>query len=269
MGLAPAHCLRYTTSQNTLFLNKCCCAHSAAAAAARLPELCDQLGLPADDLLTQQGPHLLLSALLLAAPGAAAWAWNKAGTAITRHFKCRAAAATANPTAAVVAGPLLHNSSSSPAGESKVADSCKVAALAGSDLSSSSSSSLAGESRVSEISYTKLAYSMLPLVWAGMLAHYEDLLLSELGLLLPRLATSLGVDETASWLALLPTLGPAPAAVVSAAQGVTLVAGVALSWALAGKIAEVQVGREQAGEATAVQRALILAIAAELWHLIV
>eukprot|EP00878_Enallax_costatus_P026311 GHUV01028226.1.p1 GENE.GHUV01028226.1~~GHUV01028226.1.p1 ORF type:complete len:109 (-),score=27.74 GHUV01028226.1:52-378(-) len=108
---------------------------------------------------------------------------------------------------------------------------------------------------------------MLPLVWAGTLAHYEDIMLTELGLILPRLAASLGAEG--DWVSLLPVLGPANPAVVSCAQGATLVAGVILSWALAGKIAEVQVGREQAGETTVVQRALKLATAAELWHLIV
>eukprot|EP00878_Enallax_costatus_P016701 GHUV01017524.1.p1 GENE.GHUV01017524.1~~GHUV01017524.1.p1 ORF type:complete len:351 (+),score=87.49 GHUV01017524.1:293-1345(+) len=193
----------------------------------RLPELCDELGLPADYLLTTQGPHLALSALLLAAPGAEAWTWNKAGTAITKHLKSCAATAAADPTTALLAGPTP----------------------------SSTTTAVTAETAASaEVPYLKLAYSMLPLVWAGTFAHYEDLMLTELGLILPRLAASLGAEG--DWVSLLPVLGPAPAAVVSSAQGLTLVVGAVLSWALAGKIAEVQVGREQAGEVTAVQRAL-------------
>jgi hypothetical protein len=109
---------------------------------------------------------------------------------------------------------------------------------------------------------------------AGILAHYEDLLLTELGLLAPRFALSLGAAPDASWLAALPTLGPAPAAVVGAAQGVTLFVGAALSLALAGKIGsvEAQHGRASAGEverAVLPQRLLTLLMAAELWHIIV
>lgn len=208
----------------------------------RLPELCDQLGVPADILLGQQGPHLALSALLLAAPGAVAWTWNKAGAAVIEYLEQRTSTAV-NETQ----GEDVDDATAVGNGDNQVGD-------IGVDP---------------EVPYIKLAYSLLPLVWAGTLAHYEDLMMNELGLLLPRLATSLGVDGTADWLNMLPVIGPAPAAVVSAAQGVTLVVGVVLSWALAGRIAEVEVGRQQAGEVTAVQRALILATAAELWHLIV
>lgn len=57
---------------------------------------------------------------------------------------------------------------------------------------------------------------------SGILSHYEGLLLTELGLPLPRLALSLGASPDTPWLAALPALGPAPGAVVGAAQGVTL-----------------------------------------------
>lgn len=108
---------------------------------------------------------------------------------------------------------------------------------------------------------------------AGILAHYEDLLLTELGLLGPRIALSLGISPDSSWLPALPTLGPAPAAVVAAAQGVTLFIGAALSLALAGKIAavEVQHGRarhEEVEKSVLPQRLLTVLMAAELWHLI-
>lgn len=108
---------------------------------------------------------------------------------------------------------------------------------------------------------------------SGIFAHYEDLLLTELGLLAPRFALSMGASPDASWLAALPTLGPAPAAVVGAAQGVTLFVGAALGLALAGKIGavEVQHGRarvEEVGRVVLSQRLLTLLMAAELWHII-
>jgi hypothetical protein len=108
----------------------------------------------------------------------------------------------------------------------------------------------------------------------GVLAQYEDLLLTELGQIAHRLALSLGVTPDTAWLSLLPTLGPAPAAVVAAAQGTTLFLGAALSLALAGKIGSVDVqhGRAtvaQVERAVLPQRLLTLLVAAELWHIIV
>lgn len=107
----------------------------------------------------------------------------------------------------------------------------------------------------------------------GLLAHYETPLLTELGLTAPRLALSLGVTPDTAWLSALPTLGPAPAAVVAAAQGVTLFLGTTLSWALAGKIGSVEashgrVSEEQVKEAVLPQRIFTLLMAAELWHVI-
>ncbi|WIA18804.1 hypothetical protein OEZ85_003487 [Tetradesmus obliquus] len=105
----------------------------------------------------------------------------------------------------------------------------------------------------------------------GNLAYYEQLLLTELGLVLPRLALSLGADPNAAWLSALPVMGPAAEPVVSAAQGVTLMVGLAASWGLAGKVASLQegVGSAGAGRAALPQRLLMLAVAAELWWLIV
>lgn len=110
-------------------------------------------------------------------------------------------------------------------------------------------------------------------VCAGILAHYEDLLLTELGLLAPRLAISMGFPASATWLPMLPTLGPATDDVVAAAQGMTLFVGAALSLALAGKIGAVEVsqGRATAAEvekAVLPQRLLTVLMAAELWQLI-
>jgi hypothetical protein len=123
----------------------------------------------------------------------------------------------------------------------------------------------------SNVPFLKLAYSMLPLVWAGNLAYYEELMLTELGLVLPRLALSLGVDSNAGWLSSLPVVGPAADPVVAAAQGITLLVGLAASWGLAGKVASLQegVGSEGAGKAALPQRILMLAVTAELWRLLV
>lgn len=107
----------------------------------------------------------------------------------------------------------------------------------------------------------------------GILSHYEGLLLTELCLLLPRFAISLGFSPDTPWLSTLPALGPAPGAVVGAAQGLTLFVGAALSLALAGKIGsvEVQQGRvteEEMERSVVPQRLLTLLMAAELWHII-
>lgn len=106
-----------------------------------------------------------------------------------------------------------------------------------------------------------------------MLAHYEELLLTELGLVAPRLALSLGFPHDSAWLPALPTLGPVQPEVVAAAQGVTLFLGTALSLALAGKIGAVEVQRDtataaQAAQAVLPQRILTMLIAVELWHII-
>jgi len=105
---------------------------------------------------------------------------------------------------------------------------------------------------------------------AGLLAHYETLLLTELGLAAPRLAISLGFSPDTPWLSALPVLGPAQGAVVAAAQGVALLLGAALSFVLAGKIGAEEVEHDRAstediGQAVLQQRQLTLFIAAELW----
>lgn len=94
-----------------------------------------------------------------------------------------------------------------------------------------------------------------------------------MGLLLPRFALSLGVSPDTPWLSALPALGPAPGAVVGAAQGVTLFVGAVLSLALAGKIGavEVQQGRateEEVKRSVLPQRLFTLLMAAELWHIV-
>jgi hypothetical protein len=108
---------------------------------------------------------------------------------------------------------------------------------------------------------------------AGILSHYECLLLTELGLLLPRFALSLGISPDTPWLSGLPTLGPAPGAVVAATQGLTLFLGAVLSWALAGKIGAVEVQQGRASEkeveqSVLPQRLFTLLMAAELWHIV-
>jgi hypothetical protein len=110
------------------------------------------------------------------------------------------------------------------------------------------------------------------LLWTGILAHYETLLLTELGLIAPRLAISLGVSATASWLSMLPTVGPASDDVIATAQGATLFIGTALSLALAGKIGavELQQGRAAVGEVERMvvsQKLFTLLMSAELWHI--
>lgn len=99
------------------------------------------------------------------------------------------------------------------------------------------------------------------------------MLLTELGLTMPRLAISVGASPDTPWLSLLPAFSPAPAAVVAAAQGVTLLLGTAFSVALAGKIGSVdvqngRVSQGEAGQAVLAQRLLNALIAVELWNVI-
>jgi hypothetical protein len=73
------------------------------------------------------------------------------------------------------------------------------------------------------------------------------------------------------WLQVLPALSPAAAAVVSAAQGCTLLLGCGLSCALAGQIAAAGGGGKQQGpalrDAVMRQRVMALAVTMMLWNL--
>jgi hypothetical protein len=141
----------------------------------------------------------------------------------------------------------------------------RITSTAGDTLEASNAS---GAACSVEPSVLRLSYALLPLVWAGILTHYEELMLSELGLLLPRLAVSLGATPDATWINLLPTASLSPAA-IDAVQACGLLLGATLSWVLAGKIAAEAVGPAAAGRVALSQRVFILATAAELWQLIV
>jgi hypothetical protein len=228
----------------------------------RLPELCEQFGVPPDTILQQTGPHIAASLALLAAPGAIAWLWEhgcRLGSSAADTLL--AARANSSATAAAAAGSGGSGATAAAAAGSGMGYFASLAAR-----NSNSSSSSGGS-----VPFLKLAYSMLPLVWAGNLAYYEQLMLTELGLVLPRLAISLGADSNAAWISKLPVIGPAADPVVAAAQGLTLLVGLAASWGLAGKVASLQegVGNEGAGRAALPQRLLMLAVTAELWRLIV
>jgi hypothetical protein len=209
------------------------CTHVLPAflAACSLPDLCSVLGVPPEAILAQQSTHIAASLLLLAAPGAAAVAFECAATGRLRMASNAAAGGTAH---------------------------CNGAAAA-------------GDASTSKVSFLRMAYSLLPLVWAASLAYYKEPLLTELGLVLPRLALTFGVAADADWLQMLPTIGPAAGAVVGAAQGCTLLLGCVMSCALAGQIAAAGVGWRQQGVgvrgAVARQRVTALVVTAVLWSL--
>jgi hypothetical protein len=51
----------------------------------RLPLLCAQFGVSAEQLTSDKGTHVLASAVVLAAPAGIAWLWHLAGMAVARH----------------------------------------------------------------------------------------------------------------------------------------------------------------------------------------
>lgn len=124
--------------------------------ACRLPEVCAQLGLPADQIMSEKGPHLLLCAALLAAPSAASWAFHKAAAAVTNPLMDGQAARTGVPAGAEAGGSTLARAGS-------------VLAAHSLDEMSLDGVGVAGEpqDRAEGVSLLKISYSVLPLVWAG------------------------------------------------------------------------------------------------------
>lgn len=116
-------------------------------ATCRLPQVCAQLGLPADQIMSDKVPHLLLCTALLAAPSAATWLFHAAATAAGYSMADRTAAAATGAGVLTVPG---HSTD-----------------LADSSSSSSSAVVSSMDSSLSAECWLKLSYSMLPLVWAG------------------------------------------------------------------------------------------------------
>jgi len=135
----------------------------------RLPEVCADLGFPADQLMSDKGSHLLLSAALLAAPSALTWAFHKLPGAALRQFSVQAGT-TRHSAAAILTSGTAH---------------------AAGQLGPRSTPHAAGQlpeeeghgkgSMVSEVSLLRMSYSVLPLVWAGGLQGIQPGGLLELG----------------------------------------------------------------------------------------
>jgi hypothetical protein len=216
-------------------LRSCCCS---------LPELCGLLGIPPEAILSHQSTHIAASLLLLTAPAAAALAVESAAT--RWHL---GSSSSSNSNAANAAAAHSDGSSSG-------------------SVSGLNAFNAAATAAPSEVPFLRMAYSLLPLVWAASLAYYEGPLFTELGLVLPRLALTFGAAGDAEWVQGLPALSPAAAAVVSAAQGSTLLLGCALSCALAGQIAAAGVGgggqQQNAALRDAVVRQRVMAVAVTL-----
>jgi hypothetical protein len=106
--------------------------------ACRLPQLCAQLGLPAGELLTQQGPHLLLSVALLAAPSALTWVFQQASAAALKYTSSSNSGSSSGTTGALA---------TTPGRQSEVAVGASTTGEGG--------------------PWLKMSYAVLPLVWAG------------------------------------------------------------------------------------------------------
>jgi len=99
-----------------------------------LPDICSQLGLPSEQLLSDKAPHLLLSSALLAAPSALSWAFQQAAAAAAQQL-------------------------SGSAGLTRDSTAASLASIA---------ESVEGDgSKVEGVSWLRMSYAALPLVWAG------------------------------------------------------------------------------------------------------
>jgi hypothetical protein len=207
-----------------------------------LPQLLAAAGVdPA--AVAARGPHMLVSAAVLAVPGAVAWGADAAW---------RAAAAAMRPAGEATMQPALAGTG----GGGASVEGRAVAALQRAAAGYSAQAS--GAPVVAPIKpFLQLGYGYLPLVWAATLAHYEALLLREAGLALQVGAATFGLDG--AWL---PVLQAHPA-VVSFCQGGTLLFGAAASLGMTRRVAG------QPWRVVAPQCALVAAFTAGLWALIV
>jgi hypothetical protein len=199
-------------------------------------------------MLEDQTTHLLLSGLLLAAPLPTFWVADLVGRAATGQLK-----APGNSVSWTSAPLLVANSSNGSSGS---------AAGVGADDGGDCAYRTQEMTEADLPPFVTMAYAFLPLVWAGTLAYYEPLLMTELGSVLPRLALTFSAPEALAQL--LPVLGPASVDVVAATQGVTLTLGAVLSLVLTGQLAP-----GTSSTALVPQRVTVLALVAELWHLLV
>lgn len=136
-----------------------------------LPHLLVDLGIEPETIVTHNGPHILASALVLAAPGLLAWGVDAAWQVL---------AAATQPASAAALQPAM----ASQAGQEDPAAQAAVGLLqrAASGYAATSS----GAAIVAPYKpFLDRSYAFLPLVWGGTLAHYIKMLLAEGGHILP------------------------------------------------------------------------------------
>lgn len=205
-----------------------------------LPQFLMDLGIEPATVTTGKIEHIVVSFVMLAAPGIIAWGAD-AGW--------RTLAAATRPAAALtpqLSGVAL--SSSDPA--------ARAISVLQSAAGSYSAQQAGAPIQAPAKSFVDLAYGYLPLVWAGTLAYYLENGLTESGRILPVAALTFGINPPA-WLPVI----EAPQDVVSFLQGVCLVAGAALSLGMTRRIAG------QPWKVVVPQCAVILGFTAGLWHL--
>jgi hypothetical protein len=212
-----------------------------------LPQLANDFGIEPAAVMSDKGPHILVSAAVLAAPGLMVWV-------VDAGWRALAAVMTPAPVAvfqAAAGGSTV--ASGDPAAVAKAMEVLHASAGRYELAQSSAATPVAAPMQC----FLELSYGFLPLVWAGTLAHYEELFMVEAGRILPVAAKTFGFE--APWL---PTLVAHPA-VVAFAQGVTLLFGTAASLGLLRRVAR------QPWKTIAPHCAVALLIMAELWHLII
>lgn len=215
-----------------------------------LPAVLRDLGIEPTIVMNEQVLHIAVSVLMLAIPGALAWGVDAGWRAL--------AVSMGSPSLPPPALASMWSSSSQGSKDDGVSEGDARAI----SLLSSAALSYSGQATGALViapakPFLDLSYGYLPLVWAGILAYYQELFFREAGLILPAAAATVGLHAP-SWL---PAVQAHPA-VVEFVQGTTLTIGAALSLVLTRKI-----GGQQ-WRVLVPQCAMIVLFAAELWHLI-
>ncbi|KAG2494498.1 hypothetical protein HYH03_007267 [Edaphochlamys debaryana] len=205
-----------------------------------LPRLVGQFGLDVGALgLEGVTPaHMAASALVLAAPGLAAWGADAAGRSPQVQRALDVAVRTVEEALAEATGDVSANA--------------ETANLTGLDPVEKALAKAPGP----PAPFLALSYGYLPLVWATTLSYYLKYLLGEGGEILKITAASVGWENAPVWA---PTADPA---VIAFVQGSTLLFGAAASAAMSRKLAG------QPWSAFLPQLACIGLFTAEAWHLI-
>jgi hypothetical protein len=139
--------------------------------------VCAQLGLPADQILSEKGPHLLLCAALLVAPSAVSWAFHKAAAAAMDGLASRTAAARRGPAGVLTQAGLPESTtaglSARPAAKAAAAAAAAAqevpvtGAARGTDVGAAAEGEGQDQQQQEGLFRLRMSYSVLPLVWAG------------------------------------------------------------------------------------------------------